>query len=84
MKNKNNINFINNISKDYLINNKLNVDKKIISKEIKRVAKSISIKKDTFHTLSKNYKFDFKYSDFKRYNKYTKIFFIGMEALTLT
>ena len=78
MKNKNNINFINNISKDYLINNKLTGDKKIISKEIKRVAKSISIKKDTFHTLSKNYKFDFKYSDFKRYNKYKKIFFIGM------
>ena len=78
MKNKNNINFINNISKNFLINSKLIRDKKIIVKEIIKITKSINNKKDIFHTLSKNYKFDFKYSDLKRYNRYKKIFFIGM------
>ena len=77
------------MKKNYLIHkNRLKVNRSI-SKNFKKLDKlfikifnqinlNLSHKQDTFHVLSKNFKFNFDISDLKKFNKFKKVVVIGM------
>ena len=65
-------------------NKKLYLKDKIkLNKIINSVVTSIDNKKDTFHSLSKKFNFNFKYSDLIRFNKFKTVILIGMGGSAL-
>ena len=78
-----NIYLKNNINQKYF-NKKLYLKDKIkLNKIINSVVTSIDNKKDTFHSLSKKFNFNFKYSDLIRFNKFKTVTLIGMGGSAL-
>ena len=53
-------------------------DKIKLNKIIDNIFTSLDDKKDTFHLLSKKFNFNFKYSEFTRFNKYKSVVLIGI------
>ncbi len=62
------------IQKKYL-NSKLNIN---YSKKLKEIIINIDRTKDSFHSLSEKYKFNFKINDLKKFKKYNSIVVVGM------
>ena len=78
-----NIYLTNNIGSNYYKKNLCLSDKIKLNKLIYNILKSINDKKDVFHSLSKKFNFDFKYSDLAKFNKYKSIILIGMGGSVL-
>ena len=76
MKNKKII-YKNHIQKKY-INTKYGNLKKNYLNIFKNIATNIDNSKDTFHSLSKNFKFNFKLNNLKKFKKYSRVLIIGM------
>ena len=69
--------------KNLIIKN--NINRTSLSKEEKKLKKIIeefqyliNVKKDALHTISKNFKLNFKHSELKKFNKFKNIIVIGM------
>ena len=75
---KNNIIIKNNFSKVFLKTEKLKIKSSSISFVLNQIIKGIEKKKDIFHSFSKNFSFNFKESDLKKYNRFNTIAVIGM------
>ena len=75
---KNNIIIKNNFSKVFLKTEKLKIKSSSISFVLNQIIKGIEKKKDVFHSFSKNFSFNFKESDLKKYNRFNTIAVIGM------
>jgi len=73
-----NIVFKKNISIDYLKNKSMKKNKKIVLEFLEKIKKNIHITKDIFHTFSKNYKFDFRDRELKKFKKFKSIVVIGV------
>jgi glucose-6-phosphate isomerase len=78
-----NIYLTNNIGSNYYKKSLYLSDKVKLNKLIYNILKSINDKKDVFHSLSKKFNFDFKYSDLAKFNKYKSIILIGMGGSVL-
>jgi glucose-6-phosphate isomerase len=78
-----NINLKNGISSSYF--NKSSYIKDIIklNRIISNTLLSLDSKKDSFHSLSKKFNLNFKYSELKKFNKYKSIILIGMGGSAL-
>ena len=75
---KNNIIIKNNFSKVFLKTEKLKIKSSSISFVLNQIIKGIEKKIDVFHSFSKNFSFNFKESDLKKYNRFNTIAVIGM------
>ena len=80
---KKNINLKNNISSNYFNKNLYLKDLKKLNIIFSNIFYSINNKKNTFHSLSNKFNFNFKYSELKKFNKYRSIILIGMGGSSL-
>ena len=78
-----NIYLKNNIGSNYFNKFLYSKDKKKIKKIINNIFSSLSEKKDTFHSLSKKFNLNFKYSELLKFNKYKSVILIGMGGSAL-
>ena len=78
-----NIYLKNNISSKYFNKILYIKDEKKINKIIDNIISSLNFKKDSFHSLSKKFNFNFKYSDLVKFNKYKSVVIIGMGGSSL-
>ena len=78
-----NIKLKNCISSTYFNRNAYSKDKMRIEAVINNIYPSINKKKDTFHSLSKDFKLNFQYSDLEKFNKYKSVILIGMGGSVL-
>ena len=78
MKNKNKVEYKNFIQKKYYFLGNKNKVKKDCSKILNNIKTNLDNEKDTFHSLSKNFLFNFKIKDLKNFRKYEKVIVIGM------
>ena len=78
-----NIKLKNCISSTYFNRNAYSKDKVRIEAVINNIYPSINKKKDTFHSLSKDFKLNFQYSDLEKFNKYKSVILIGMGGSVL-
>ena len=75
---KKNITIKNNIPTTFLKNKRINSSNLIISNTLNNIFREINNKEDTFHLLSKKYKFSFKVKSLKKFRKFKKVIIIGM------
>ncbi len=75
---KKNFTIENNISSFFLLKKRIKNNSLIISNNLNSIYKEINKKKDTFHLLSKKYKFNFSAQSLKKFRKFKKIIIIGM------
>tara|TARA_B100001540_G_C15768021_1_gene624909 strand:+ start:251 stop:1465 length:1215 start_codon:yes stop_codon:yes gene_type:complete len=75
---KKNFTIKNNISSFFLPEKRIKNNNLIISNKLNNIFKEINKKKDTFHILSKKYKFSFNNQSLKKFRKFKKIIVIGM------
>ena len=68
----------NNIQKEYIKNQIYKKNKILVQKKLKNIYKNIGHKKDTFHSLSENFKLNFKEKDLIKFKKFKNIVIIGM------
>ena len=78
-----NINLNNFIGQSYFDKNLYLKDKIKLNNIINSVLISLNSKKDVFHSLSKNFNFDFEYSVLSRFNRYKSVILIGMGGSVL-
>ena len=81
------------MSKNISLKNSLNssyINKKFYSKykiklnrTLNDILLSLDSKKNSFHSLSKKFNFNFKYSELKKFNKYQSVILIGMGGSAL-
>jgi glucose-6-phosphate isomerase len=81
------------VSKNISLKNSLNssyINKKFYSKykiklnrTLNDILLSLDSKKNSFHSLSKKFNFNFKYSELKKFNKYQSVILIGMGGSAL-
>ena len=72
------INYKNIISQSYYKNKILIKNKSVLKNHLKNIYSSLNVRKDIFHSFSKNYKFDYNDKKFIKYKKYKNIVVIGM------
>ncbi len=75
---KNNLVIKNSISESFFKNKRRKKNISIISDSLNKIFKNLDKKEDTFHLLSKKFKFSFKKGSLKKYKKFKKIVVIGM------
>ncbi len=75
---KKNITIKNNIPTTFLKNKRINSSNLILSNTLNNIFREINNKEDTFHLLSKKYKFSFKVKSLKKFRKFKKVIIIGM------
>jgi len=75
---KKNIIIKNSIPKSFLKNKKAKNKNYLISSTLNGIFMNIENRKDTFHLLSKKFKFGFKKSYLKKYRKFKRVAIIGM------
>ena len=75
---KNKIEYKNFIHKKYYSFDKKNLIKKNCSKILNNIKINLDNEKNVFHSLSKNFLFNFKIKDLKNFRKYNKVVIIGM------
>lgn len=68
----------NNIQKNYINNSIYKKNRLILQKKLKNIYENIDYKKDVFHSLSKNFKLNFKEKDLVKFKRFKKIVIIGM------
>ena len=68
----------NNIRSGYFKKVLYSKNKKKLKKIINNILISLDNKKDVFHSLSKNFNFNFKYSSLVKFKKYKSVVIIGM------
>ena len=68
----------NNIRSGYFKKVLYSKDKEKLKKIINNILISLDNKKDVFHSLSKNFNFNFKYSSLVKFKKYKSVVIIGM------
>jgi|TARA_B110000444_G_scaffold173674_1_gene162441 glucose-6-phosphate isomerase len=78
-----NINLKNNISSSYFNKISYRKDKIKLKRIINEILFSIDNERDVFHSFSKKFKFNFKYSEIKKFSKYQSIILIGMGGSAL-
>jgi glucose-6-phosphate isomerase len=78
-----NIHFKNSIGLSNFNKNSYSKDKIKLNKIINNTLLSLDEKKDSFHSLSKKFNFNFKYSELKKFNKYKSVILIGMGGSVL-
>ena len=78
-----NIYLKNNIGTSYFNKKIYSKDKKKIKKILDNIFISLDDKKNSYHSLSKKFNFNFKHSQLIRFNKYKFIILIGMGGSTL-
>ena len=78
MKNSNKIIYRNFIQKKYLKLEKNNKIKKNCSTIIDNIIKNLDTNKNNFHSLSKNFKLNFRLKDLKKFRKFDTVVVIGM------
>jgi len=73
-------NFIqkNNVQKLFKRNKNILKKKLLISKKIDLIFNDLDVKKDSFHVLSKKFKYNFKPNNLKKYKKFNIVVIIGM------
>ena len=73
-------NFIqkNNVKKSFIRKKNILKKKLVISKMIDFIFKELDIKKNSFHTLSKKFKYNFKPITLKKYSRFNTVVIIGM------
>ena len=69
--------------KNFIIKNNIkqitsNKEKKKLKKIIEEFQYLINVKKDALHTISKNFKLNFKQPELKKFSKFKNIIVIGM------
>jgi glucose-6-phosphate isomerase len=78
-----NINLKNSLNSSY-INKKFYSKYKIkLNRTLNDILLSLDSKKNSFHSLSKKFNFNFKYSELKKFNKYQSVILIGMGGSAL-
>ena len=78
-----NINFKNSLGPIYFNKNLYSSDKAKLKIILKNILLSLNYKKDVFHSFSKNFNFNFKYSEIIKFNKYKSIILVGMGGSVL-
>ena len=78
-----NIYFKNNLSSSYFDKSLYAKDRIKIKKILDSIFNSLDSNKDVFHSLSKNFNFNFKYSELKKFNKHKSVILIGMGGSVL-
>ena len=73
----------NNIGPKYFNKILYSKDKIKLNRIIKNILASLDKEKNIFHSFSKKFKFNFKYSDLKKFNKFKSIILIGMGGSAL-
>ena len=68
----------NNVNKLFTRKQSILKKKLAISKMIDFIFKELNIKKNSFHALSKNFRYDFKPSTLKKYSRFNTVVIIGM------
>ena len=80
---KKNINLKNVIGSRYFSKSFFKKDKAKLNKIINSILYSLDSKQDIFHSFSKSFNFNFKYSELKKFKKYKSIILIGMGGSSL-
>ena len=75
MQSHNNLNFYKNISND--LQKVKNVNKTLFNSSLKKIKRNFLVKKDVFYSFSKNFKFNLKLKELKKYKKFKRIVVIG-------
>ena len=78
-----NINLNNFIGQSYFDKDLYLKDKIKLNNIINDVLISLNSRKDVFHSLSKNFNFDFEYSTLSKFNRYKSVILIGMGGSVL-
>ena len=75
---KNNLVIKNSISESFFKNKRRKKNSSIVSDSLNKIFKNLDKRQDTFHLLSKKFKFSFKKNSLKKYKKFKKIVVVGM------
>ena len=78
-----NIYLKNSIGSSYFKKKLYSKNKIKLNKIINNIYTSLDERKDTFHSLSKKFNFNFKNSELLKFNKYRSVILIGMGGSTL-
>ena len=75
---KKNITIKNNIAGPFSNKKRIRKNNSIVSYNLNKIFTNIDKKRDTFHILSKEFKFGFQKNSFKKYKRFKKIVVVGM------
>jgi glucose-6-phosphate isomerase len=78
-----NIHLKNNIDPNFFNKSLYSKHKETLKKIINNIFSSLNTRKDTFHSLSKKFSFNFKYSELSKFNKFKSVILIGMGGSAL-
>lgn len=78
-----NINFKSSIGRSYFNNSLHSKNKAKLKIIVEKILHSLSYKKDVFHSFSKNFNLNIKYSKIIKFNKYKSIILVGMGGSAL-